>query len=474
MATSRPEGKLASAVGRSGYFTLAFGAVVGSGWVVVLGEWLRTAGPVGAAVGFLTGAIVMALIALCYGELAARSSTAGGEFLYTLQTFGPRAGFVVAWFLTLYAIASCAFEAIACAWLIRTLLPAVTLGEAYGVAGIGVGRDALLIGAFGAAVIGLLHRRGARSAIAFQNAVTYGFIGVSLLLMACGFMRGSLVNLRPLLATGSGQPWSSGALWIFSTCAFFLNGWQAALHAIEERQANVSVRSVVHGIVGAILAAAAFHIAMIAAAASSVPWRSLIGQELATSTAFRSLGLNGSLGTVVLVAAAVSVTKTWSAMTWVASRLIYAQARQGLLPEGLARVDPRSGAPSAALAVVVILTMLGVALGRAAVVPIVNMVSLCLALSMLLCLLVLARRRAKDGRSPEFAVPGGWVTIVLAAVGALTMVGIAVVQPILLRKGLPPEWFLLFAWAALGLVVLAAAPRLRHRSRGNAGREPAR
>src|SRR5580692_4809116 len=104
---------LRTAIGRGGFFSLAFGAIVGSGWVVVLGDWLTSAGPGGATLGFLAGALVMVLIALCYGELAARSSVAGGEFLFTLETFGRFPAFLVGWFLTLYSVAVCAFEAIA-------------------------------------------------------------------------------------------------------------------------------------------------------------------------------------------------------------------------------------------------------------------------------------------------------------------------------------------------------------------------
>lgn len=89
---------LRRAIGRGGFFSLAFGAIVGSGWVVVLGDWLKAAGPGGASLGFLAGALVMVLVALCYGELAARSTAAGGEFLYTLETFGRFPAFLSAGF----------------------------------------------------------------------------------------------------------------------------------------------------------------------------------------------------------------------------------------------------------------------------------------------------------------------------------------------------------------------------------------
>ena len=37
------------------YFTLAFGTMVGVGWFVVMDDWLRRGGPLGAILGFAVG-----------------------------------------------------------------------------------------------------------------------------------------------------------------------------------------------------------------------------------------------------------------------------------------------------------------------------------------------------------------------------------------------------------------------------------
>lgn len=110
-------------VGRSGFFALSFGTIVGSAWLAVLGHWLSSAGPGGALLGFVLGATVVLLIAFCYGELAARLPHAGGEFLYALRGIGERAAFAVGWFLTLDAIAVSAFEGIVLAMFVTQLLP---------------------------------------------------------------------------------------------------------------------------------------------------------------------------------------------------------------------------------------------------------------------------------------------------------------------------------------------------------------
>ncbi len=454
---------LCRAIGRGGFFSLAFGAIVGSGWVVVLGDWLKAAGPGGASLGFLAGALVMVLVALCYGELAARSTAAGGEFLYALETFGRFPAFLVGWFLTLYSVAVCAFEAIALAWMLRAVVPMIALPAAYHVGSSAVAWDALLVGIGGALAIAALHRRGAAVAIRFQNAVTYGFIAVSVFLIVLGLCAGHPRNLEPLLAAPANSSWMAGACWVFATCAYFLNGWQAAIHAIEERRANLSPRHIIVCVVAAIVASALFYCGIIVSSASTMPWQHLATLDLPAAAAFSSIGPHGIFGTLVLVAAMISLAKTWSAMTWMSSRLIFAQARFGLLPRWLAQVDPSTGVPHRALAVVSAFTLLGVALGRSAILPIVDMVSLCLALSIILSLIILLRRR-RQGAAASYTVPGGTPLIVIALLGASTMVGIAILQPWLSGKGaLPPEWLMLIGWGVLGLLVWYAHRALQAR-----------
>jgi amino acid transporter len=459
-----PTPRLQATVGRLGFFALAFGTVVGSGWVVILGDWLNSAGPGGAVVGFLAGVLVMATIALCYGELASRSIAAGGEFLYVFETLGPGPAFLVGWFLTLYGIAVCAFEAIVLSWLLRTLVPAIATGAAYFVKGAPVTWDALVTGWGGALLIGAIHYRGAAAAISFQNVVTSGFVLACLILILFAVAFGNVGNLQPLFAGRDGATWLAGSVWVFSLCAFFLNGWQTALHAIEERDRSVSVRSAVWSMVGGISAAALFYCAIVLSAAAALPWRRVAGTELPAVTAFASLTKSGALGTLVLVAAIVSISKTWNAVAWLATRLLFAQARHNLIPASFARLSGTSGTPRVAIVFVTAGSMIGVALGRAAILPIVNMASTCLGLTMILCIGVLLKRRRSESGSPSFVVPGGIVTIACAMIGALLMVGVAVVQPLMAEQGsIPVEWQLLAAWAALGVVVWLAKQATRSR-----------
>jgi APA family basic amino acid/polyamine antiporter len=449
--------RLKPAIGGRGYFALSFGAIVGSGWIIVLGDWFASAGPGGAMVGLTAGGVTMALVALCYGELAARFPTAGGEVLYSRAAFGPRMGFLVGWALTLYAIGSCAFEAVAFGTLARGLIPSLALPDAYHVGAWPVPWDGLLLGSCAAACIAGVHLRGARDAIRAQNIVTFGFIGIIGVLIVVGLWRGDSANLEPLFAGASIGSAAMGVGGMFALSAFFLTGWQAAIHAIEERDAETPVHTAVGWMLFGILGATAFYVAIAMAVGRALPWRRLVGADFPAAVAFQEVG-GLVFAKIVIATALISLLKTWTAIAWMASRLLVAQAREGLLPSFLCVIDPRTGAPINAVVVTTAGSLLGLSAGRGALSPILNMASICQALTILLCLIGLLRLRRSSGASASYSVPNG--VIVCALVSASLMIGAAVIAPVVRANGrIPPEWLLLAVWGGLGLVFSGLAVR---------------
>src|SRR6266403_1547245 len=182
----------------AGFFALSFGSMVGSGWIILLGEWLRRAAPGGAMLALIAGGALMALIGTCYAELAARMPRAGGEFLYALEGLGRAPAFIVGWFLTLFLVSLCAFEGTALAWLVTELAPAAQGRPLYHLLGESVSADSLTLGLLGAAAVCALNVSGVRSSVFFQRLVTYTFTAVMFGLIAAGLVFGTSRNLQPL------------------------------------------------------------------------------------------------------------------------------------------------------------------------------------------------------------------------------------------------------------------------------------
>lgn len=204
VATNGRSSSLRQTIGKYQYFALGFGTIIGSAWVVVLGDWLRMAGPGGAMLGFLFGGLLMSLIAAVYAELTARMPEAGGEFLYAYRLFGPRIGFFVGWFVTLYLIAVTAFEAVALPWMLQSLMPAMRGPVLYSFLGESVTLDAVIVGIGGVLLITYLNFRDVRLAVTFQAVVTYGFLAAAALIIVSGATTGDGPCSQPPMANHGG------------------------------------------------------------------------------------------------------------------------------------------------------------------------------------------------------------------------------------------------------------------------------
>jgi amino acid transporter len=372
------------------------------------------------------------------------------------------------WLLTLSFVAFTAFEGIALAWFIETLFPAFQATTAYSLLGQNIRVSALALGIGGAVLFTALNYLGSGLAVFFQRVVTYVFIACAIGLIGAGFLLGDPANIEPLFAATEGRSWTVGAFWVFATSMVFLNGFQSAIYAVEERAPGMSVGRVSGAMIAGVVGAVLFYCLLIFSASSAMPWQSLLGRELPSAAAFGALTESGVLRTVVLVAAAISLLKTWNALHLAAARLIFAQARLGYLPTPLAKVHARYGTPSNAVLFVGACTLIGVLLGRGAIVPIVNMSAVASTTTFILCLIVLLRLRRTAPERTSFRVPGGLPVILIGMAGALIAASVALFEPMWAAGAVPLEWYLLVGWALIGAVLWATGGAGRRAARGRA------
>ena len=83
------------------YFTLAFGTMVGVGWLVLMDDWLGRGGPLGAALGFALGGLLLLPVGYVYGKWIERLPDAASEAAYTAQVFPPIVSFFTGWVMLL-------------------------------------------------------------------------------------------------------------------------------------------------------------------------------------------------------------------------------------------------------------------------------------------------------------------------------------------------------------------------------------
>ena len=107
---------------------LAFGAMVGWGWVVLAGSWVETAGSWGSMMAFAIGGVVVILIGLTYAELASAMPLTGGEHVYSYRALGMGASFICTWAIILGYVSVVAFEAVALPTVVEELFPNYKVG----------------------------------------------------------------------------------------------------------------------------------------------------------------------------------------------------------------------------------------------------------------------------------------------------------------------------------------------------------
>ena len=441
--------------GNIGYFqflSLGFGTIIGSAWVILLGNWLGEAGPGGAVLGFLCGAVIVMTIGACYAELTALLPEAGSEFIYAHRVYGRGVAFTVGWFLLLYLISVTVFEAIALAWIAEMLIPAWKSAPLYAAFGSSITPQMLIIGIGAGLAIFMLNFIGTQVAVISHSILTYGFLFVVLCILGLLLLHGNIRHMQPLFATTNGNPWWWGTGGIFAFCAYALNGFQTIPQAVEERSGQTNLRTIGIVIVASIAAAAAFYCLVVIAASLAMPWQGLVAAPLPMIAAAATLPHGETVVTVLLIATAVSLLKAWNGVFMMAVRLVVAMGRVGYIPASFARLHPRHGSPAAALIFIAVLNIGGIFVGKAAIEPITDMCAMVLTLTYIMCCLTVLRLRSQTGAAP-FPVPGGSAFAWIGLFGSISMAAVAFFAPFWQREGLPLEWELLGVWGAIGIAV---------------------
>jgi basic amino acid/polyamine antiporter, APA family len=181
-------------------------------------------------------------------------------------------------------------------------------------------------------------------------------------------------------------------------------------------------------------------------------------QQLAVADPLaRALEIAGysTVGWIVALGAAVSMSAVLLVFQYGQPRIFFAMARDGLLPQWAARLDPRTRVPWATTLTTGVIVAVAAAIGDAAETYDLTNIGTLFAFA-LVCAGVLVLRVIEPDRERPFRVPLVWVVAPLgAAACAFIMVG------------LPAQaWERFGGWLAIGLIVYAAYGYRHSRLRG--------
>src|SRR6266853_1324363 len=154
------------------YFTLAFGTMVGVGWLVLMDDWLGRGGPLGAALGFALGGLLLLPVGYVYGQWVQRLPDAASEAAYTAQVFPPIVSYFTGWMMLLAYFVVCPWEAVAVGKIAAYILPSLNSVPLYSVAGQPVYLPRLILGIALTLFLATLNYRGIHVSANFQKVMT--------------------------------------------------------------------------------------------------------------------------------------------------------------------------------------------------------------------------------------------------------------------------------------------------------------
>lgn len=364
--------RLARKLTLANYFALGFGTMIGTGWVVLMDDWLGRGGPLGTILGFAIGGLLLLPVGYIYGQWVRRLPDAAGEAAYTAQVFPPIVSYLTGWMMLLAYFIVCPWEAVALGKLAAYIFPQLDTMQLYRVAGQPVFLPRLLLGIILTLFLAFLNYRGIRASATFQSWATSAVLFVFLILLLTSISTGSPRHFQPLF---SHAPLAS-ILLTLQIVPYFVTGFESVPKAAEEANPNFQPKDFFKAIAMALLVGAGFYVLAVGAVSYIAPWQDLLGKRFATAIAFEQATHSVWLVRLIFLISLVALFQVFNGNFVASTRLTFAFGRRGTLHPAFAKVHGQYLTPTVAILAVSAATLVGLFLGDAILVPVTEVGSL--------------------------------------------------------------------------------------------------
>jgi basic amino acid/polyamine antiporter, APA family len=334
------EGGLKRAVGALDLTALGIGAVIGTGIFVIIGEGIGKAGPA-VILSFVLAAVTCVFSALSYAELASSIPVSGSAYTYAYATLGELVAWIIGWDLILEYGVSVA--AVAVGW-------GGNLNEFFSNAfnydlptSISTAREdggiLNLPAVFIVLAVMFLLSRGVRET-AKANIV---MVGIKLAILAFFVIVAFVAafnadDLKPFAPHGA-----DGVVSAASVIFFAYIGFDAVSTGAEE--AKEPKRDLPIAIIGSLVICTVIYVLVSIAAVGSLDAKSLAASDAPLAEVLDKGAGIGWAASLLAFGALVAITSVMITVFYGQTRIFFAMARDGLMPRGLAKVNPRTGTP---------------------------------------------------------------------------------------------------------------------------------
>ena len=467
LASDQSAHSLKRVLGAGDLIMLAIGAVIGAGIFGAIGTAAAgQVGPDGAVIRYGAGpALILSFVllggacslaALCYAELAAMIPQAGSAYAYSYATLGEVVAWIIGWDLILeYAVGN---VAVAISWgdyfntLVRgtwlELPHYLTTGYRTALLSSNPDVQSLIESAPHFAGIPILVNlpafaivmfitwlllRGARESSRANTIMVLVKLAALALFIGVGLTAINPEHYTPFAPNGFTGIHQGAAIVFFAYIGF--DAISTAAEETRNPQRNLPV-----GILGGLAVCTVIYVIVGIVLTGMVPYTELaVADPLA-----RALGLAGFTGIekIVAIGAIVSMSTVLLVFQYGQPRIFFAMARDGLLPQWAARVNPKTRIPYATTVVTGVLVAVASLVGDAAETYDLTNIGTLFAFT-LVCAGVLVLRVLEPDRERPFKVPYVWLIAPLGVAACL-----------FIMVGLPGQaWERFLVWLVIGAAI---------------------
>lgn len=440
---------------------LGVGAIVGTGIYTLTGLAAGLAGP-GVIWSFVICGVLCAAAALCYAEMATMVPAAGSAYTFSYTALGELLAWIVGWALVLeYAVGA---SAVAVGWsnhaqefMVTNHFPLpANLNHGMDVWGLITGTAAFdpskalinLPAVFIVLVVTGLLALGTRESATVNFLLVLVKMAALIMFVVIALPHFNAVNLQPSAPFGWGAtPHADGknygVLGAAGLVFFAFYGFDAVSTAAEETK-NPK-RDMTLGIVGSMIVCTAIYVAVAACALGAMYYTGWAGNPAPLVAVLKYLK-QPDAAQWLTAAVMIAIPTVILVLLYGQSRIFFAMARDGILPQAVARVNPRTKTPvMMTLIVGVVVALIAGLFNLDQIAEMANAGTLIAFIGVALSVIVLRLR--EPNRERVFKVPLWWLVAPFCVLGCAYLFGVGLTH--LTQK-------LCLVWGVIGLVIYLA------------------
>lgn len=449
--------QLKRTIGPMALVAVGAAGIIGSSFLYLTSQFFARFGLGGTVIGMLLATVFAGCVALAISELTSIFPRAGGELVFSYVAFNRGTGFAVGWLLIGIFIGIVAFYVTATGFLVSTVLPQMNTIPLYTLAGKTVYLPVLSLGVALMFVMLSLNWYGASLSFQLQLVLFIAMVILGVIVVAVGFGAGSWSNFWPMfdasLAKGA-SPFVQSVSFILPALGF-LTGF--SIVAVMAEEANMRADKIGKIVVVAVVIAGLFYALIFAATGYILPWQQTAAMDSGTIQAFKEAGFP-LISWAAFAIGVIGILTTFIAVFASVSRLIFSLARVGLLPEILARVDEKTGAPRPALVFTAVAGLALGWLGPGALVWFLDIGGINVSMVWLFTVGAFYQmRRTYPQLERSYRVRVIWLPAIGGIVGVL-LIAASLIPGTGMELHWPGEYLMLLVWWVLGAVIWFVAP----------------